>query len=162
MLLPKVEELGSIMMVVDHFSKHGTFIVMSIDCRVEEAAHLLMKHEVKYLGIFESIISDRNPQFMGYFWTEVFKILGLELLFPTSFHLQTNRHTKWVDSLLEYLLHFVSAKQHNWAHHLTWLSFATTCKGASRLKLMRVDFLLPHKYWQQGIWVGAAQLASLS
>ncbi len=31
---------------------------------------------VKYWGIPETIVSDRDPRFMGRFWTEVFKLLG--------------------------------------------------------------------------------------
>ena len=62
------------------------------------------------------IISDRNPRFTGKFWTELFKLMGSELHFSTSFHPQMNGQTERVNALLElYLRHFVSANQKDWA-----------------------------------------------
>lgn len=67
----------------------------------------------------ETIVSDRDPRFMGRFWTEVFKLLGSELHFSTSFHPQTDGQTERVNALLEeYLRHFVSANQKDWVRLL--------------------------------------------
>ncbi|CAL9010477.1 unnamed protein product, partial [Prunus brigantina] len=49
-------------------------------------------------------------------WTELFKLLGSQLNFSTSFHPQTDGQTERVNALLElYLRHYVSANQRNWA-----------------------------------------------
>ena len=62
------------------------------------------------------IISDRNLRFTRKFWTELFKLMGSELHFSTSFHPQMNGQTERVNALLElYLRHFVSANQKDWA-----------------------------------------------
>ena len=45
--LPKSEGCGSIMVVVDRYSKYATFIAPPIDCKVVEAARLFVKHIVK-------------------------------------------------------------------------------------------------------------------
>lgn len=74
--LPTVDGLGSIMVVVDRFSKYATFIAAPTDCTAEEAARLFVKNVGKYWGIPETIISDRDPRFTGIFWGEVFKLLG--------------------------------------------------------------------------------------
>ena len=84
--LPKSEENDSIIVVVDKFSKYATFIAASTDCTVDEIARLFFKHVVKYWGLPKYIISDRNPHFTRKFWTELFKLMGLELNFSTSFH----------------------------------------------------------------------------
>ena len=46
--LPKSEDSGSIIVVVDRFSKYATFIAAPNDCTSEETARLFLKHVVKY------------------------------------------------------------------------------------------------------------------
>ena len=114
--LPKSDGCGSIMVVVDRFSKYGTFIPALRDCTAEQAAKLFFKHVVKYWGLPRSIVSDRDPRFTAKFWTELFKLMGSGLHFSTSFHPQTDGQTERVNALLElYLRHFVSANQRDWA-----------------------------------------------
>ncbi|KAG8377407.1 hypothetical protein BUALT_Bualt08G0029800 [Buddleja alternifolia] len=95
------------------------------DCTAEEAARAFFKNVVKYWGLPKSIISDRDPRFTGRLWTELFKLLGSELCFSTSFHPQTDGQTERVNALLEcYLRHFVSANQHDWAKILDVAQFS--------------------------------------
>jgi hypothetical protein len=80
---------------------------------------------VKYWGLPRSIISDRDPRFTGRLWTELFKLLGSDLHFSTSFHPQTDGQTERVNALLEcYLRHFVSANQRDWAKLLDVAQFS--------------------------------------
>ena len=110
--LPKFEGCGSIMVVVDRYSKYTTFIVAPTDYKADEAARLFHKHIVKLWGVPKSIVSDRDPRFTGRFWTELFKLLGTDLKFSTSFHPQTDGQTECINSLLEmYLRHYVSTHQ---------------------------------------------------
>ena len=88
--LPKSENNDSIIVVVDRFSKYATFITTPIDYTVKNTTRLFLKHVVKYWGLLKYIISDRDPRFTGKFWMELFKLMGSELHFSTSFHLQTN------------------------------------------------------------------------
>ncbi|KAG8380638.1 hypothetical protein BUALT_Bualt06G0036600 [Buddleja alternifolia] len=92
---------------------------------VEEAARAFFKNVVKYWGLPKSIITDRDSRFTGRLWTELFKLLGSELCFSTSFHPQTDGQTERVNALLEcYLRHFVSANQHDWAKLLDVAQFS--------------------------------------
>ncbi|RVX07455.1 Transposon Ty3-I Gag-Pol polyprotein [Vitis vinifera] len=123
--LPKSEDSGSIIVVVDRFSKYATFIAAPTDCTAEETARLFLKHVVKYWGLPKFIISDRDPRFTGKFWTELFKLMGSELHFSTSFHPQTDGQTERMNALLElYLRHFVSANQRDWAKLLDIAQFS--------------------------------------
>ena len=45
--LPKSEGFGSVMVVVDRFTKYATFIPTSADCKVDEVARLFFKNVVK-------------------------------------------------------------------------------------------------------------------
>ncbi|RVW63081.1 Transposon Tf2-11 polyprotein [Vitis vinifera] len=122
--LPKSEDSGSIIVVVDRFSKYATFIAAPTDC-TEETTRLFLKHVVKYWGLPKFIISDHDMRFTGKFWTELFKLMGSELHFSTSFHPQTDGQTERVNALLElYLRHFVSANQKDWAKLLDIAQFS--------------------------------------
>nr|GEU97841.1 hypothetical protein VITISV_028238 [Tanacetum cinerariifolium] len=69
--------------------------------------------------------NDRDLRFTGRFWTELFKIIGTDLNFFTSFHPQTDGQTKKVNALLKlYLRHCVSANQHDWAKLLDVAQFS--------------------------------------
>ena len=46
--LPKVEGLSCVLVVVDRFSKYGTFIPTTNECSDEEAARLFMAHVAKF------------------------------------------------------------------------------------------------------------------
>ena len=123
--LPKSEGSGSIIVIVDRFSKYATFIPASTDCTAEETAKLFFRNIIKLWGIPTSIVSDRDPRFTGRFWTELFKILGSNLDFSTSFHPQTDGQTERVNALLElYLRHYVSASQRDWAKLLDTAQFS--------------------------------------
>lgn len=69
--LPKVGEYGSILVVVDWFSKYATFIPAPTYCTTEETAYLFLKHIVKSLGVPQNFVSDRDSRFTGRFWTEL-------------------------------------------------------------------------------------------
>ena len=106
--LPKSEGCGSIMVVVDRYSKYATFIAAPTDCKADEAAHLFVKHIIKLWGVSKSIVSDQDPHFTGRFWMELFKMLGTDLKFSTSFHPQMDGQTERINSLLEmYIRHYV-------------------------------------------------------
>jgi len=123
--LPTSEEYNWVLVVVDRYSKYATFIPAPKECSAEQAAHLFFKHVVKYWGLPRSIISDRDTRFTGRFWTELFKLMGSELNFSTSFHPQSDGQTERVNALLEiYLRHYVSANQRDWAKLLDVAQFS--------------------------------------
>lgn len=114
--LPKVGDLGSIIVVVDRFSKYATFIAAPKHVTAEATAHLFFAQIVKYWGLPKDIVSDRDPRFAGIFWTELFKLLGSKLSMSSSYHPQSDGQTERFNSMLEeYLRHFVSGNQKDWA-----------------------------------------------
>ncbi len=127
--LPKVGDFGCIVVVVDRFSKYATFIPAPKHCSAEETARFFFKHVVKYWGIPQSIISDRDTRFTGNFWAELFKLLGSQLDFSSSYHPQTDGQTERFNGLLEeYLRNFVNANQKNWAQLLDVAQFCFNSK----------------------------------
>ena len=123
--LPTSDGCNWVLVVVDRYSKYATFIPAPKECSAEQAARLFFKHVVKYWGLPRSIVSDRDTRFTGRFWTELFKLMGSELNFSTSFHPQSDGQTERVNALLElYLRHYVSANQRDWAKLLDAAQFS--------------------------------------
>lgn len=107
--LPKVGDLGCIIVVVDRFSKYATFIAAPQHVTAETTAHLFFSHVVKYWGLPKDIVSDRDAKFTSLFWSELFQILGSRLSMSSSYHPQSDGQTERFNSMLEeYLQHFVS------------------------------------------------------
>ncbi|KAL0373943.1 UNVERIFIED_CONTAM: Transposon Tf2-12 polyprotein [Sesamum radiatum] len=128
--LPKVGDLGSIIVVVDRLSKYAIFIAAPKHVTAEGTAHLFFKHIVKYWGLPKDIVSDRDSRFNGVFWTELFKILGSKLSMSSSYHPQSEGQTKRFNSMLEeYLRHFVRDTQKDW---VKLLDVAQLCFNAQK------------------------------
>ena len=71
---PKVEGFGSILIVVDRFSKYIVFIPAPSECPAEETARIFFSNVVKNFGMPEDIVSNRDTWFTGRFWVELFKM----------------------------------------------------------------------------------------
>nr|GEW43303.1 hypothetical protein [Tanacetum cinerariifolium] len=128
------EGSGSIIVVVDRFSKYETLIVAPPDVTTNDTTKLFFKNVVKYWGVPHVIISDRDPRFTGHLWTELFKIMRTDLNFSTSFHPQTDGQTERVNALLElYLQHYMSANQHDWAKLLDVAQFSYNMRQTKKM-----------------------------
>ncbi|GMP97113.1 hypothetical protein CsSME_00045491 [Camellia sinensis var. sinensis] len=149
--LPKVGDIGTILNIVDRFSKYATFIAAPKYVSAEETAQLFFKHIVKYWGVPKSIVSDRDTRFVGNFWTELFKLLGSQLNTSSSYHPETDGQTERFNCMLEeYLRHFVNANQRNWVQlldvaQLCFNSQKSSSTGKSAFEIVNGQQpLLPH------------------
>ncbi|KAL2250185.1 UNVERIFIED_CONTAM: Transposon Tf2-11 polyprotein [Sesamum indicum] len=128
--LPKVGNLGSIIVVVDRLSKYATFIAAPKHVTAEGTAHLFFKHIVKYWGLPKDIFSDRDSHFTGVFRTELFKLLGSTRSMSSSYHPQSDGQTERYNSMLEdYLRHLMRGTQKDW---VKILDVAQLCFNAQK------------------------------
>ncbi|KAK3036585.1 hypothetical protein RJ639_031202 [Escallonia herrerae] len=149
--LPKVEDLGTILVVVDRFSKYASFIATPKYCSAEDTTQLFFKYVVKYWGMPQDIVGDRDSRFTGNFWTELFKLFGSQLSMSSSYHPESGGQTERFNSMLEeYLRHFVSATQKNWVKlldvaQLCFNSRKSSSTGKSAFEIVNGQQpLLPH------------------
>ena len=88
--LSKISDLGSILVVIDCFSKYVTFIPAQKYCTTEDTTRHIFKNVAKYWGVPQSIINDRDPRFTRSFWKKLFKILGSQLNISFTYHPSTD------------------------------------------------------------------------
>ncbi|KAK3006526.1 hypothetical protein RJ639_015790 [Escallonia herrerae] len=117
----------------------------------EDTAQLFFKYVVKYWGMPQDIVSDRDSRFTGNFWTELFKLFGSQLSMSSSYHPESDGQTERFNSMLEeYLRHFVSATQKNWVKlldvaQLCFNSRKSSSTGKSAFEIVNGQQpLLPH------------------
>ena len=82
--MPKVKGMGLVFVVVNRFSKYAVFMAAPSTCTAELAADLFYRNVVKYFGLPEDIVSDRDFCFTGQFWIVLFRLLGSQLKFSTA------------------------------------------------------------------------------
>jgi hypothetical protein len=109
--LPKVQGKDCIYVVVDRLTKFSHFYAIPTEYNVVQVAELFFREVFRLHGLSKNIISDRDSQFIGTFWRELFRLVGTELTPSTSYHPQTDGQTKIVNKWVEgYLRNYVGGQ----------------------------------------------------
>jgi hypothetical protein len=117
--LPKSKGKSVIMVIVDRLTKYTHFCALSHPFKASTFATAFMEIVQKIHGSPKIIVSDRDPIFMGHFWTKLFSCLGTQLAHGSSYHPQSDGQNEIVNTCLEgYLCCSVYDKQTQW---LKWL-----------------------------------------
>ena len=91
----------------------------------------------KLHGLFESIISDREVQFVANLMKELNQILGIEIRLSTAFHPQIDGQTEQTNQKLEqYLRMFINHWQEQWPEWLGTVEFAYNNKVNTSTKVL--------------------------
>lgn len=115
----------SVYVVVDKFSKTARFIACKKTNDACHIAKLFFKDIVRIHGLPLSIVPDRDSKFIGHFWRTLWRKLGTNLTFSSSYHPQMDGKTKVVNRSLGNLLRCLT-KKHNqsWDLILPWVEYA--------------------------------------
>ena len=115
----------SIMVVVDRFSKMSHFVPCNKSNEVSHVADLYFNDIMCLHGIPKTMVSDRDSKFLSHFWRTLWRKLGTCLLFSTSYHPQTDGHTKVTNRSLGNLLRsYVGKNLKQWDLILPQIEFA--------------------------------------
>ena len=103
-----------ILIVCNRLSKIMHFVATTKETSVEWLARLFRDNMWKLYRLLESIVSDRELQFVAEMTKELNNMLGIETKLLTLFHLQTDGQIEYINQELEqYLQIFVDYRQKN-------------------------------------------------
>ncbi|MBW0566135.1 hypothetical protein O181_105850 [Austropuccinia psidii MF-1] len=78
------------LVIVDIYSKTPIFLPCFKDETAMDTALLLWSRVISPTGLFNNIISDRDPKFTSALWTNLHKFFGTKVSFSTAYHPQTD------------------------------------------------------------------------
>jgi len=90
-LLRMVRQHDFIMVSVDRLTKVAYFIPMKSTFSASDVALVFIRDVVRFHGVTNKIVLDKDAKFTSKFWKELFAGLGTELAFSTIYHLQIDR-----------------------------------------------------------------------
>jgi hypothetical protein len=98
---PRSEGKSVIMVIVDRITKYTHFFALSHPFKSSTFATAFMETVRNLHGNPNIIVSDRDPIFIGHFWTKLFSCLGTQLAHNSSYHSQSDGQTKLVRKCME-------------------------------------------------------------
>jgi hypothetical protein len=149
----------AILVVVDRLTKRAHFIATKTAVSAPEVAQLFIDNIFRLHGLPKTIVSDRDPRFVGAFWRSLFQLLGVQLRPSTAFHPQSDGQTERTNRTLEQMLrHYVNYQQDDWDLRLAPAEFAYNNAEQSSTRMspffsdlgrhprMADDLMVPHDY----------------
>ena len=95
------------------------------DYRASDIAELMYTQIYKLHGIPEVIVSDRDSYFTSIFWSQLHKLIGVELRMSTSFHPQTDGTFERTNhTVIQAICYHVACNQKGWARALPHVRFS--------------------------------------
>ncbi|MBW0585758.1 hypothetical protein O181_125473 [Austropuccinia psidii MF-1] len=77
------------LVLVDRYSKTPMFLPCHNNDTALDTAIMIWKNVISHTGLFQNIISDRDPKFTSALWTNLHSFFGKKLSFSTAYHPQT-------------------------------------------------------------------------
>ncbi|MBW0525476.1 hypothetical protein O181_065191 [Austropuccinia psidii MF-1] len=78
------------LVLVDRYSKNPMFLSCNKDDTTMETVIMIWNKVISHTGLFQNIISDRDPRFTSALWTNLYNLFGTKLSFSTAYHPQTD------------------------------------------------------------------------
>ncbi|MBW0481015.1 hypothetical protein O181_020730 [Austropuccinia psidii MF-1] len=78
------------LVLVDRYSKPPMCLLCHKDDTAIDPAIMIWNKAISHTGLFQNIISDRDPKFTSALWTNLHKLFGTKLSFSTAYHPQTD------------------------------------------------------------------------
>ena len=117
----------NILVVTDHFTRHAmTFITP--DKEAATVARVLWKGYFSIFGLPERMISDNGKSFTAGIISEMSKLLGIDRVFTTPYHPQSNGQVERLNrTIFDLIAKLPEDQQVEWSQHLHALIHAYNC-----------------------------------
>ncbi|MBW0462797.1 hypothetical protein O181_002512 [Austropuccinia psidii MF-1] len=77
---------NSFLVLVERYSKTPIFLPCHKDDTAMETAIMIWNKVISHTGLFQNIISDRDPKFTSELWKNLHNLFVTNLSFPESYH----------------------------------------------------------------------------
>ena len=132
-----IKNRDAILVVYNWLSKMVYFVATTEGTLVKGLARLFRDNVWKLYRLPESIVLDREPQFVAELTKELNRMLGIETRLLTAFHLQTDGQIKQINQKLkQYLRFFVEHRQKDWPEWLVSAEFVVNNKVHIATKIL--------------------------
>ena len=112
------------MVIVDRLTKLANFLAMQMTFTLEDFCRLYIQEIVRLHGVLVSIVSDRDPIFMAYFWKSFQRSMGIQLMMSIAFHPYMDGQLKRTIQILEDMLRAcVLDLKGSWEKYLSLVEF---------------------------------------
>ncbi|MBW0507502.1 hypothetical protein O181_047217 [Austropuccinia psidii MF-1] len=89
------------LVLVDRYRKTPMFLPCHNNDISMDTAIMILNKVISHTGLFQNIISDRDPKFTSELWTNLHNLFGTKLSFSTAYHPQTDGLSKRMIQTLE-------------------------------------------------------------
>jgi transposase InsO family protein len=123
--LPMSNGYDAILVIVDRFSKMIILQAINTTLNAVQTAEIYRDHVWSKHGLPKKIISDRGPQFVNQFMTDLHRLTGVKANPSTAYHPQTDGQTERMNQEIEqYLRLFINHRQTDWSNWLACAEFS--------------------------------------
>ncbi|MBW0570935.1 hypothetical protein O181_110650 [Austropuccinia psidii MF-1] len=81
---------NSCLVLFDRYSKTTIFLPFHRDETAMDTAIIILNRVISHTGLFQKLISDRDPKFTSALWKNLHNLFGTNLSFSTEYHSQTD------------------------------------------------------------------------
>lgn len=111
--------------VMDRLSKKSLSIPCNKEIDAKGMAQIFVTYWVRNWGMPDSIVSDRGPQFVSTFWSELCRILGTKVKLTTAYNPNVDGQTEIMNQYIKQRLRpFCTYYQDNWGQLLPVMDLA--------------------------------------
>ncbi|MBW0587357.1 hypothetical protein O181_127072 [Austropuccinia psidii MF-1] len=89
------------LVLVDRYSKTPMILPCHKDDTAMHTAIMIWNKVISHTGLFQNIISDRDPKFTSALWTNLHNLFGTKLSFSTAYHSKTDGLAERIIQTLE-------------------------------------------------------------
>jgi len=121
--LPNIKGYNQCLVIVNRFTKMANFISLK-NREAKELALVFVREVWRLHGLPKRVVSDRDTVFMSSFWSEVMRLLEVELDESLVCHPPTDGQTERVNQILKHYLHtYCMWDQDDWVDLLPFAEF---------------------------------------